>query len=102
MMDIDYLKRILSAFIIDLVYVSIKEINQGYINNTFLILKGKAPTFILQQINHTTFKDIKGIQQHVVNALSKLHDSTYAKINLIETHQNTSFLFHNLPRSYGY
>ena len=92
MMDIDDLKQILSAFKVDLVDVSIKEINQGYINNTFLILKGNTPTFILQQINHSTFKDIKGLQQNVVNALSKLHDSTYAKINLIETHQNASFL----------
>lgn len=95
MMDIDYLKRILNSFKANLNRISIKEINQGYINNTFLIINDDEPAFILQQINHNTFKDIKGLQQNIVNALSILNDSEYARIRLVETHLDASFLEFN-------
>ncbi|MEK6152291.1 aminoglycoside phosphotransferase family protein [Flavobacteriaceae bacterium 3-367] len=60
-------------------------INDGLINDTYRVLDQDTSVYILQRINHNTFKDIEGLMSNVKNALQYLKDTDYAPISLVRT-----------------
>ena len=81
----DTVSAILQHFCVDRKNYTIETINNGYINDTYMVLYKENPVYVLQRINHTIFSDIEGIMDNINNALINLNDEHYRKINLIKT-----------------
>lgn len=94
-MDNLALKVILEQFKVSFHNVNISPINQGYINDTFLIsIDGKAK-YILQRINTNVFKNPEILHQNFNKALSSLKGLDYQEILLIRTNDNSLFFEEN-------
>ena len=76
---------ILQHFCVDRKNYAIETINNGYINDTYMVLDKDNPVYVLQRINHNVFSDIEGIMANINNALINLNDKHYRKIDLIKT-----------------
>lgn len=87
----EMLNDLLGNFQIDRKTYQFKEINQGYINDTYLVLDGALPLYILQRVNQNVFKDIEGIMKNIDNAFGLLLDKEYTPISLFKTHTGLSF-----------
>ncbi|NNK76849.1 MAG: phosphotransferase, partial [Maribacter sp.] len=81
----DTISTILQHFCVAEKRYDIETINNGYINDTYMVLKEEQPIYILQRINHHVFSDINGIMANINSALIKLDDAHYRKIELIKT-----------------
>ncbi|MEJ1223193.1 phosphotransferase enzyme family protein [Sediminicola sp. 1XM1-17] len=68
-----------------------ERINQGYINNTYLVLKNKDPFYVLQRINCEVFPNITAVMGNITKALPYLHDKRYASVGLIPTKSGESY-----------
>ncbi|MCB0462651.1 MAG: aminoglycoside phosphotransferase family protein [Flavobacteriaceae bacterium] len=79
------LKLVWSHFQVSTKISSILPINQGYINDTFLITDSDNKQFILQRINAKVFKNIDTLHQNFHKALQKLKGEDYTEISLIPT-----------------
>lgn len=79
------LNDLLGNFQIDRKTYQFQEINQGYINDTYLVLDQTTPLYILQRVNQNVFKDIKGIMQNIDNAFALLVHQEYTPIALFKT-----------------
>ena len=90
-MDKPLLKNILQQFKVDTTSVSFTTINQGYINDTFLVSINNTPTYILQRINVNVFKDAKGLHNNIELALKQLKHEKYHSIALIKTNDDKPF-----------
>ncbi|MCJ7468634.1 MAG: aminoglycoside phosphotransferase family protein [Maribacter sp.] len=64
---------------------TLQAINNGFINDTFLVLDEALPRYILQRINKIVFGDIEGLMANLNQALKALADPEYAQITLIKT-----------------
>jgi len=72
--------------------VSLQKLSQGLINDTYIVYLNKYPTYLLQKINRTVFKEVDSIvgnQIKVVEVLKK-YNSNYP--NLIKTKSGNSFV----------
>src|SRR5690554_683425 len=88
----DMLNDLLVHFQIDRKTYRFQEINQGYINDTYLVLDpNNAPLYILQRVNQNVFKDIKGIMQNINNVFDLLVDPEYTSITIFKTHNGLSY-----------
>jgi Ser/Thr protein kinase RdoA (MazF antagonist) len=94
-MDNLALTFILSQFQITLNDVSIQPINQGYINDTFLIKSNKKTEYILQRVNANVFKKIDVLHQNFYKALLRLKGNDYKEISIIPTHDNSLYYVQN-------
>ncbi len=91
---------------------SFSVINQGYINDSYFVSFEGNKRYILQRVNNSVFKDVGGLMQNIEVALSYLHDTDYATIELVKTHENRSYtyssergywrLFSYVPKSIAY
>ena len=87
----DYLNAILNCFSTNGGTYEFTPINNGYINDTYMVFQDKKPYFILQRINHNVFEDITGLMSNVQKALLNLDDRDYQKIDLISTHKGKPY-----------
>lgn len=90
-MDDLVLQSILSKFKVALNNVSFSPINQGYINDTFLVLNDAKPEYILQRINTNVFKNPDVLHDNFYKALKKLKSDDYQDITLVPTIDNALF-----------
>ncbi len=81
----DTVSTILQHFCVERKSYALETINNGYINDTYMVLDKENPVYVLQRINHNVFSDIEGIMANINNALIKLNDAHYRKIDLIKT-----------------
>jgi thiamine kinase-like enzyme len=81
----DTVSAILQYFGVERKSYVLETINNGYINDTYMVLYKENPVYILQRINHNVFNDIDGIMTNINNALISLNDEHYRKIELIKT-----------------
>jgi Ser/Thr protein kinase RdoA (MazF antagonist) len=92
------LKYVCSNFKISNKINNIQPINQGYINDTFLVTDSDNKQYILQRINAKVFKNIDILHQNFHKALQKLKGEDYTEISLITTHDNS--LVYSQNRNY--
>lgn len=85
------LNALLEHFSLEKKSYSLKSINDGYINDTYLVLDGDVPTYILQRINHEVFKDVEGLMGNIENGLEHLNDTDYSPIKLVRTKLGKTF-----------
>ena len=69
-----------------------ETLHNGYINDTYLVMEGRQPRYILQRVNHNVFKDIDGLMGNIAHALDGLSDPGYERIELIRTASGTTYL----------
>ncbi|MEX0289958.1 MAG: phosphotransferase enzyme family protein [Flavobacteriaceae bacterium] len=69
----------------------LKPINQGFINDTYLVFEGDRPSYVLQRINTAVFSNVDGLMNNLGKALDFLEDTDYAKISLVKTQDGMSF-----------
>ena len=88
----EYLLAIMARF-------SVKEkpdqfipINNGFINDTYLVMRKGMAEYILQRVNHNVFTDIDGLMSNVHLALQALQSEDYAGIDLICTTSQKTYL----------
>jgi len=94
-MDDVALKFVWSHFQVTTEISSIESINQGYINDTFLVTDNSNKQFILQRINAKVFKNIDTLHQNFHKALQKLKGEDYTEISLIPTRDNSLVFIQN-------
>jgi Ser/Thr protein kinase RdoA (MazF antagonist) len=87
---LEQLKEILGCFVPDGEAHSFEPIQSGYINDTFLVLKGIEPLYILQRVNHGVFKDVDGLMGNIAKATTKLRAADYQSITIFPTRQGTT------------
>ncbi|NNK19486.1 MAG: aminoglycoside phosphotransferase family protein [Maribacter sp.] len=87
----DTISTILQHFCVAKKRYDIETINNGYINDTFMVLEKEHPLYVLQRINHSVFGNINGIMANINNALLRLNDAQYEKIELIKTIDNQAY-----------
>ena len=83
---------ILQNFDITSAAYTLNPINQGFINDTYLVIESDVPRYILQRINTAVFSNVDGLMNNLGKALDFLEAEDYAKISLVKTHSGTSFL----------
>jgi len=81
----DTVSTILQHFCVEKKSYALETINNGYINDTYMVLDNENPVYVLQRINHNVFSDIDGIMANIKNVLINLNDEHYRKIDLIKT-----------------
>ena len=88
----EYLLAIMARF-------SVKEkpdqfipINNGFINDTYLVMREGMAEYILQRVNHNVFTDIDGLMSNVHLALQALQSEDYTGIDLICTTSQKKYL----------
>ena len=82
---------ILQYFRVERKNYAIEVINNGFINDTYLVLASNEPQYILQRINHGVFKDIDGLMSNLFLALQELDSEDYRRIQLIKTSTNSPY-----------
>ncbi|MCK0190057.1 aminoglycoside phosphotransferase family protein [Arenibacter sp. F20364] len=90
----DELNELLQNFSIDRKTYEFQGINQGYINDTYLVLDNNCPLYILQRVNHNVFKDVHGLMGNIANAFECLQDEDYTAIELLKTELASSYFKH--------
>ena len=71
---------------------ALEAIHNGYINDTYLVLDGHRPRYILQRVNPNVFKNIHGLMGNIGHALESLYDTDYERIELIRTTTGAAYL----------
>lgn len=94
-METRHLEHIFSKFETDQEKVLFKPIDQGYLNDTFLVSIGQRPVYILQRINHEVFKNVELLMRNIEMALKKLRAKDYTSIRLLKTKDGKPFLKEN-------
>ncbi len=70
----------------------LSPLNDGFINDTYLVLGDGSPQYVLQRVNHAVFKDVDGLMGNIGHALKHLNADDYKKIELIQTVSGQPFL----------
>lgn len=90
-MDDLALDLVLGKFQVSFNEIVIKPINQGYINDTYLIINNNKAEYILQRLNTNVFKNPEVLHNNFNKALLKLKSNNYQEISLIQTTDNKLF-----------
>ena len=85
------LQELLKNFSVDQDHYVFRRIDQGFINDTFLVLKKGQPRYILQRINHEVFMDVAGVMGNMTKALNYLNDEDYSLVVLIPAKTTNSY-----------
>jgi Ser/Thr protein kinase RdoA (MazF antagonist) len=94
------LNELLKNFSVDRKTYEFQDINQGYINDTYLVLDHNYPLYILQRVNHNVFKDVAGLMGNIANAFQYLKDKDYTPIDLIKTKTDNASYYKEEGRGY--
>tara|TARA_R110002049_G_scaffold193305_2_gene362151 strand:- start:2905 stop:3969 length:1065 start_codon:yes stop_codon:yes gene_type:complete len=82
---------ILSNFVVPAKPYTFQPINNGLINDTYLVISNAKSVYILQRINHNVFTNIEGLMQNIDAALSLLKSDAYNHIALVKTKTNKTY-----------
>lgn len=79
-------RKIIKEFGIGDTVVSMVPIQNGHINVTFLVVTENYK-YILQRINHTVFKDVKGLMSNFYHITEFLKENGYCAPQLVKTNK---------------
>ena len=86
---------ILRSFRLDAEPVSCEPYGCGHINGSFLVITTSGRRYILQRINHQTFKDVAGLMENITSItefLRKKTDDPRSVLTLVKTLSGESYL----------
>ena len=87
--------EVLRAFRLDAKPVSCAPYGCGHINATYLAVTASGRRYILQKINHHTFRDVAGLMENitaVTEFLRTKNDDPRSVLTLVRTHEGASYL----------
>ena len=96
--SLEELRGILKEFKLSPQEYFFNPMQSGLINDTFLVLAGDHPEFILQRINQNVFENVEGLMTNLDRALKKLKGSSYTRIKLIPA--TSGKMYASLPSGY--
>lgn len=85
------LQKLLATFSVEQGKYEFNRIDQGLINDTFLVFEQEQPKYILQRINNEVFTNVPGVMGNITKALSYLTDKEYSLVVLVPTKTGKSF-----------
>ena len=89
------LLEILRSFRLDAAPVSCEPYGCGHINATYLVKTERGRRYILQKINHHTFRDVAGLMENVTSVTdflrARAHDPR-GVLTLVRTTGGASYL----------
>ena len=86
---------VLRGFRLDAEPVSCEPYGCGHINVTYLAVAASGCRYILQRINHHTFRDIPGLMENITAVTEFLRakaNDPRSVLTLVKTHDGASFL----------
>ena len=86
---------VLRGFQLDAEPVSCAPYGCGHINATYLAVTASGRRYILQKINHHTFRDVAGLMENITAVTEFLRtktDDPRSVLTLVRTHEGTSYL----------
>ncbi len=86
---------ILRGFQLDAEPVSCAPYGCGHINATYLAVTASGRRYILQKINHHTFRDVAGLMENITAVTEFLRtktDDPRSVLTLVRTHEGASYL----------
>ena len=86
---------VLSGFQLDAEPVSCAPYGCGHINATYLAVTASGRRYILQKINHHTFRDVAGLMENITAVTEFLRtktDDPRSVLTLVRTHEGASYL----------
>lgn len=86
---------VLRGFQLDAEPVSCAPYGCGHINATYLAVTASGRRYILQKINHHTFRDVAGLMENITAVTEFLHtktDDPRSVLTLVRTHEGASYL----------
>ncbi|MCM4156694.1 aminoglycoside phosphotransferase family protein [Gramella sp. AN32] len=92
MHSVKELNRIIAHFNISEKAYDFSLLNNGLINDTYLVTSALNPQYILQRVNHEVFKDVPGLMHNIKLVLPNLADSDYAQIHFITSNSGKNYL----------
>lgn len=90
--------QILERFCLDGTPVSCEPYGCGHINQTYLVQTDSEKRYLLQKINHHTFRDVAGLMENIEAVTAHLRtktDDPRATLTIVPTKDGGSFLFTN-------
>ena len=87
--------EILRSFRLDAEPVSCEPYGCGHINVTYLAVTASGRRYILQKINHHTFRDVAGLMENITAVTEFLRtktDDPRSVLTLVRTHEGASYL----------
>jgi Ser/Thr protein kinase RdoA (MazF antagonist) len=91
-METRHLIQIFNSFETDCENMLFESIDQGYLNDTYLVSANEKPRFILQRINHRVFPNVDLLMSNMKMALEKLRADDYHGIDLKRTRVGKPYL----------
>ncbi len=88
---INELNSILQNFSVPQKVYNFKSINIGLINYTYVVFELNKPKYILQRINTSVFKNVKGLMHNYNNVIKLLNSNSHSEFKIYNTNDNTSF-----------
>lgn len=88
--------QILERFCLDGTPVSCEPYGCGHINQTYLVQTDSEKRYLLQKINHHTFRDVAGLMENIEAVTAHLRtktDDPRATLTIVPTKDGGSFLF---------
>jgi hypothetical protein len=70
----------------------VREVKQGLINDTFLVLQDQRIEYVLQRINTAVFKDPVALMGNLQKALPFLQATDYRALRLVDTREGNNYL----------
>ncbi len=93
------LNTLLEQFQIPPAKYALQAINQGFINDTFLVSREGVPYYVLQRINHSVFPNVTGLMDNIDKAFKLLESNSYRSIKLVPNLEGGTFVNH---KTHGY
>ena len=87
--------EVLCSFCLDAEPVSCVPYGCGHINETYLTVTASGRRYILQKINHHTFRDVAGLMENVTSVTDFLHtkaEDPRSVLTLVKTTDGASYL----------
>lgn len=88
-------KKVLDHFVIDHKAYGVEPLKRGFINETFRILDGGVPVFLLQRINGDVFPDIPGLMYNLQEVLPYLKGEDYHPVAFMYTKSRLPYYIDN-------
>ena len=90
------LLSVLRNFRLDSEPVSCENYGCGHINGSFLVVTASGRRYILQKINHQTFKDVAGLMENITaitDFLWKKAEDPRSVMTIVKTRGGESYLY---------
>jgi Ser/Thr protein kinase RdoA (MazF antagonist) len=85
-------REVLARFGVEGDRIRLERIPQGYINETYRVLEGETPVYLLQRVNTDVFGSPEQVMENILALLPHLRGPGYAGLELVKTPEGGSWV----------